>query len=151
MSHPWPRCNKHWFSRAVHLSRRCSYRERQFHVHLKSPPKTTGKDREKTFNPTTATAKTSSKSSRFNKGDKNSRHVHHAFLYISLPSLHEYDMKLPFFFAFCVGRKQASTEFSFSFLNLDMVLSSVLGSKLQGVCLHLNLTKWVGIIVVLYQ
>ena len=59
------------------------------------------------------------KSNRSNKGDKNSRHVHHAFLYISLPSLHEYDMKLPFFC--CI----ASTEFSFSFLNLDMVLSSV--------------------------
>lgn len=56
ISHPWPRCNKHWFSRAEHLSRRCSYRERRFHVHLKSPPKTTRKDRGKTFNPTTATA-----------------------------------------------------------------------------------------------
>ena len=41
----------------------------------------------------------------------------------------------------------ASTEFSFSFLKLDMVLSSVLWSELRGACLYL--TKWVGIIVVL--
>ena len=80
-------------------------------------------------------------SNRSNRGDKNSRHVHHAFLYISLPSLNECDMKLPFFC--CI----ASTDFFFSFLNLDMVLSSVLWSELQGACLYL--TKWVGIIVVL--
>ena len=24
-------------------------------------------------------------------------HVHHAFLYISLPSLHDYDVKIPYF------------------------------------------------------
>ena len=41
-------------------------------------------------------------------------HVHHAFLYISFPFLHDYDEKMPNF-AFCGGRKQAKTKFYFSF------------------------------------
>ena len=36
------------------------------------------------------------------------------FLYISLPSPHDYDMKLPNF-TFYVGRQQATTKISFSF------------------------------------
>ena len=32
-------------------------------------------------------------------------HVHHAFLYVSLPSLHDYNVKLPNF-SFCRGREQ---------------------------------------------
>ena len=40
-------------------------------------------------------------------------HVPHAFLYISLPSLHDYDVKMPNF-TFYGGRKQALTIFSFS-------------------------------------
>ena len=43
-----------------------------------------------------------------------SLHVHHAFLYISLPLLHDYDLKMPSF-TFYGGRKQATTNFSFSF------------------------------------
>ena len=43
-----------------------------------------------------------------------SLHVHHAFLHISLPLLHDYDVKMPSF-TFCGGRKQATTNFSFSF------------------------------------
>ena len=43
-----------------------------------------------------------------------SLHVHHAFLYISLPLLHDYDVKMPSF-TFHGGRKQATTNFSFSF------------------------------------
>ena len=39
-------------------------------------------------------------------------HVHHAFLYISLPSLHDYDVKLTNF-AFCGGREKNSTTFFF--------------------------------------
>ena len=39
--------------------------------------------------------------------------VHHAFLYISLPSLHDYDVKMPNF-TFYGGRKQATMNFSFS-------------------------------------
>ena len=40
-------------------------------------------------------------------------HVHHAFLYISLPSLHDYDVKMPNC-KFCGGRKQATTNLFFS-------------------------------------
>ena len=39
-------------------------------------------------------------------------HVHHAFLYISLPSLHDYDVKLPDF-TFCGGREHKTTTFFF--------------------------------------
>ena len=41
-------------------------------------------------------------------------HVHHAFLYISLPALHDYDVKMPNF-AFYGVRKQPTTKFCFSF------------------------------------
>ena len=43
-----------------------------------------------------------------------SLHVHHAFLYISLPLRHDYDVKMPNF-TFYGGRKQAMRKFSFSF------------------------------------
>ena len=42
-------------------------------------------------------------------------HVQHTFLYISLPFLHEYDVKMPNFM-FYKGRKQSTTKFSISFL-----------------------------------
>ena len=42
-------------------------------------------------------------------------HVHHAFLYISLPSLHGYDVKMPNC-KFYGGRKQATTNLLFSLL-----------------------------------
>ena len=41
-------------------------------------------------------------------------HVHQAFLYISLPLLHDYDVKIPNFTSYG-GCKQATTKFSFSF------------------------------------
>ena len=41
-------------------------------------------------------------------------HVHHTFLYISFPFLHDDDVKMPNF-AFYGGRKQATTKFYFSF------------------------------------
>ena len=41
-------------------------------------------------------------------------HVHLAFLYISLPSLREYDGKMPNF-TFYGGRKQATAKFSVCF------------------------------------
>ena len=40
--------------------------------------------------------------------------VHHTFLYISMPFLHDYDVKMPNF-AFYGERKQATTNFSLSF------------------------------------
>ena len=41
---------------------------------------------------------------------KTNLHVHHTFLYNSLPSLHDYDVKVPYF-TFSGGRKQATTNF----------------------------------------
>ena len=41
-------------------------------------------------------------------------HVHHPFLYISLPPLQDYNVKMPNF-TFYGERKQATTNFSFSF------------------------------------
>ena len=40
-------------------------------------------------------------------------HVPHAFLYISLPSLHDYDVKMPNF-TMCRGSTQAMTKFPLS-------------------------------------
>ena len=40
-------------------------------------------------------------------------HVHHAFVYISLPSLHDYNVKMPNF-TFSGGREQKATTFFFS-------------------------------------
>ena len=41
-------------------------------------------------------------------------HVYHTFLYISLPLLHDYDVKMPNFTIYG-ERKQATTNFPFSF------------------------------------
>ena len=49
-------------------------------------------------------------------------HVHHVFLYISLPSLHDCDVKM-LNLTFCRGRKQATAK-CFLFLNLNKVLRS---------------------------
>ena len=47
--------------------------------------------------------------------------MHHAFpLYISWPSLHDYDVKIPSF-TFYGERKQATTNFFFLFLNMSAV------------------------------
>ena len=56
-----------------------------------------------------------------------SLHVHHAFLYISLPLLHDYDVKMPSF-TFYGGRKTSDDKLFFLFLNL----SAVLKNQLQG-------------------
>ena len=52
-----------------------------------------------------------------NKKRQSVMHVHHiffSFLYISLPFLHDYDVKMPNF-TFYGERKQATTKFYFSF------------------------------------
>ena len=41
---------------------------------------------------------------------KTNLHVHHTFWHNSLPSLHDYDVKVPYF-TFSGGRKQATTNF----------------------------------------
>ena len=44
-------------------------------------------------------------------------HSHHAFLYISVPSLHDYDVKMPNV-TFCGGLELKTTTFSLLFLFL---------------------------------
>ena len=56
------------------------------------------------------------KSNRFRLANNNFARAH-AFLYISQPSLHDYDVKVPNF-TFCRGREH---NFLFLFLNLDRV------------------------------
>ena len=46
--------------------------------------------------------------------------LHHVFLYISPPTLHEYDVKMPNF-TFCRGREHNTTTFFFLFLYFDTV------------------------------
>ena len=50
----------------------------------------------------------------FKKSKTTTLHVQHVFLYISLPSLHDYDVRMSNF-KFRGGHKQAITKFSFSF------------------------------------
>ena len=53
------------------------------------------------------------KSNRFQQfGKTTTLHVHHAFLYISLQSLYNYDVKMPNF-TFCGGREHTTTTFVF--------------------------------------
>ena len=49
------------------------------------------------------------------EGKTTTLHVHYTFLYISLPFLHDYDVKFPNW-TFHGGRKQATTKFYFSHL-----------------------------------
>ena len=53
------------------------------------------------------------KGKKNNKAKKTTLHVHQAFFYMSLPSLHGYHVKMPDF-TFCEGRKQAMTKLYFS-------------------------------------
>ena len=49
-------------------------------------------------------------------------HVHHTFLYISLPLLLDYDVKMPNF-AFHGERKQATTKLEFNFRRVRLHLT----------------------------
>ena len=60
-------------------------------------------------------------------------HVHHAFLYISLPSLHDYDVKMPNC-KFCGGRKQATMNLFFLSQNLSAVLNKSTPGKFAYSC-----------------
>ena len=70
-------------------------------------------------------------------------HVHHAFFYISLPFLHDYDVKMPNFACYG-GRKQATTTATFLFLNLDTVPRN----SISGGFTYIWQSKWVGIIAI---
>ena len=54
------------------------------------------------------------KSNRFRLVKKTTLPSHHAFLYISLPSLHDHNVKVPNF-TFCRGREHMRQQLSFSF------------------------------------
>ena len=64
-------------------------------------------------------------------------HVHHAFLYISLPSLYDYDVKMSNFTLYR-GKYTSDDEISSLFLNLDMVLRN---STLEGFAMKTERTR----------
>ena len=72
---------------------------------------------------------TVSRNIRFNKQNNNSARASH-FLHISLPFLHDCDVKM-LNFAFCGERKQATTKL-FLFLNFDMVPWNSTSERLQS-------------------
>ena len=60
--------------------------------------------------------------------------MQHAFLYISLPSLHDYDVKMPNC-KFYVGRKRATTNFfNFPSLKLSALLKKSTRGKFAYIC-----------------
>ena len=75
-------------------------------------------------------------------GKTTTLHVHLTFLYISLPFLHDYDVKLPNF-TFSGGRIRPRRNFII-FLNLNMVLRN----STPGGFAYIWRTKWVGIIAI---
>ena len=62
------------------------------------------------------------KSNRFRLAKQQHLHVHHAFLCISFPSLHDYNVKMPNF-TFWRGRENTRQRLSYSFLELRYSLS----------------------------
>ena len=73
-----------------------------------------------------------------------SLHVHQAFLYISLPLLHENDVKMPSF-SFYGGRKTSDDKLFFLFLNLSVVPKKSTPGKLAYISyfqrIGINATK----------
>ena len=64
----------------------------------------------------------------------NNFYVHHPCSYIPLPSLHDYDLKVPNF-TFCGGRKHKKTIFFFSpWTSIDAVLSNSSSEKVANIC-----------------
>ena len=55
---------------------------------------------------------------------KTTLHVHHAFLYISLPSLYDCDVKMRPKFTCCGEREHKATTFFFFPLNLETVFEN---------------------------
>ena len=75
-------------------------------------------------------------------GKTTTLHVHLTFLYISLPFVPDYDVKLPNF-TFSGGRIRPRRNFII-FLNLNMVLRN----STPGGFAYIWRTKWVGIIAI---
>ena len=66
------------------------------------------------------------------QGRTTTLHVHHAFLYISLPSTARLPVEMTNF-SFCEGRKQAMTK-SILFMNLDMVDRNSASEEFACIC-----------------
>ena len=87
---------------------------------------------------TMAKATRTGKKQCFEIGKTTTLHVRHAFLYISLPSLHNYNVKVPKFM-FCRGRNTRQ-QLSFPFPKL---WHSLLEFNSRKICQHLmNWTSW---------
>ena len=84
----------------------------------------------------------SKKSNSLTRQHNNFARASRFFAYISLPSLHDYHVKMPNF-TFCEGRKQAMTKFIL-FMNLDMVDRN--SAPEEFACIWQS--KWVGIITI---
>ena len=84
----------------------------------------------------------SKKSNSLTRQNNNFARASRFFAYISLPSLHDYHVKMPNF-TFCEGRKQAMTKFIL-FMNLDMVDRN--SAPEEFACIWQS--KWVGIITI---
>ena len=63
---------------------------------------------------TAATARRTAKTKQVWTSKTTTLHVHHVVFYVSLPSLHDSNVKLRTNFTFCRGRKQKTTFFFFS-------------------------------------
>ena len=62
-------------------------------------------------------------------GKTTTLNVHHAFLYISLPSVHDYNLKMPNFTFFLWRTRTQDNDFVFLFLNFDTVFHNKLLQK----------------------
>ena len=70
-------------------------------------------------------------------------HVHHTFLYISFPFLHDYDVKMPYFaFIEEVNKQQRN------FISLSEFGSVVIWNSASGGFAYIWWSKWVGIIAI---
>ena len=83
----------------------------------------------------------SKKSNSLTRQHNNFARASRFFAYISLPSLHDYHVKMPNF-TFCEGRKQAVKKSFFLFMNLEMVERNSIPEEFA--CIWQS--KWVGII-----
>ena len=81
---------------------------------------------------TTATATRAAKKHQVKIGKTTTLYEHRAFLYISLPSLHDYDIKLP---NFTFSRRTGSHDnvFLFLFVNLDTLLKNSTLEKIANI------------------
>ena len=83
------------------------------------------------------------KSNRSKRQNNNAAHASR-FLYISSPSLHDYDRKM-LNFTFCGGRKQSTVTWNFLSLS-ELQLNMVLRDSAQKEFACIWQSKWVGVI-----